>query len=364
MESLPGLTEILLEHQELARGGGLDDNGLATLRQNAKACGKRAILVWDVLADDAAIATGAALFRRLGPQHFDAVRVQDVGVAWYLTEHFPEIPLQLIVETGNHNLTGLKAWVDQFQPERLIVSNEIPSTELGRMRRTLNVPFEILALGRVLIFYTPRRLLSPIDPATDEYDHLARFVTSVEDGKHFPIVENRHGTFMYYEKELFLIPWLDEAAANGMDYARLDLKFTNPELVPHLIEWFTEPKEENLKAIKALMAPKLTRGFFKSNRTDKQFARLKNPYLGLREDRKYLGQVLDTGKKEYVAILTERPLKVGDVIHYAIPEGEVPSQKVEWIRSPTGEKVEEAVQPGLWLVNHCKKVSTGSRAYL
>ncbi|MDJ0842125.1 MAG: U32 family peptidase [Acidobacteriota bacterium] len=364
LENLPGLSEILLEHEALARGGRMSNDELLTLYQKVKDHGKRAVLVWDILADDNAIADGAAVFRRLGPERFDAVRVQDVGIAWYLAEHFPELPLQLVVETGNHNLTGLTAWIDQFRPERLVVSNEIPNAELSRMRRALNVPMEILAYGRLLIFYTPRRLLSPIDPETDEYDFLSRFVTSVEDGKHFPIVENRHGTFMYYEKELFLLPWLHEAEAGGMDYARLDLKYADPKLLPRLIAWFKEPTPANLEAVKALTAPKLTRGFFKSNRTDKQFSRLKNPHLGLRGDRTYLGRVVDVGKKEYVAILTEQPLKVGDTIHYAIPEGEMPSGEVAWIRDPTGKKVEKTDRPGLWLVNHCRKVSTGSRAYL
>lgn len=356
--------EVLLAHRDLARAGRLDDTQLCAAADRCRDLGLRPVLVWDLLVDDAAMADGAAVINRLDINRFDAVRVQDVGAAWYLREHQPQMPLQLILETGNHNLVGLRTYTEAFQPERLIVSNEIPIGQIKEMGETLDVPLEVNALGRILIFYTPRKLLSPIEPHQDEYDFLARFVTSIEDKKHFPIVENRHGTFMYYEKELFLLPYINDIKAAGINHIRLDFSFHDPQLPERVADWLEQPTPEGLEAVKGLMAARLTRGFFKSNRTDKQFAKLKNPHLDRREDKQLLGDVMDTVRGEFMAIYTALPFQVGDVLHFAIPEGELLEHEIVWIRDAQGQKHERAEAPGLWLINHRKKVSSGTRVYL
>jgi len=358
---VPGAAEVLLEHRALARRGRLDDVALLTVADELASTDLRRVLVWDVLADDAQITEGLAVLRRLGPDRLDAIRVQDVGIAAVVREHLPDHALQWIVETGNHNLTGLAAWVEAFRPTRLIVSNEIPVEALGRMRSSLDVPVEVQVLGRLLLYYTPRRLVSPHEPEAAGY--LARWAVSEDDGKRFPIVENDHGTFMYYEKDLFLLPYLAQLDAHGIDHARLDCSFFAPGLIDAVAGYLHAPDGTGLDAVKAYLGPKLTRGFFKSNRTDKQLSRLKNPSLGLREDMAFLGQVVDTRKKRYLALSTQVPVSEGDEIVFAIPEGELIRHRIGWIRDPLGDRHARAARPGLWLIDHCKRVSSGSRVY-
>jgi len=363
LQLLPDRVEVLLEHRALARAGQLESEQLLDLADKARALGHRTVLVWDVLATDREIAAAATVLADLNPRRFDAVRVQDPGIAWFLKQSEPDLPLQLVLETGNHNLTGLEAWLQRFQPERLIVSNEIPIGELSRMSRSLPVPMEVLVLGRILLFYTPRKLISPVEPASAAGGWLERRVVSEEDRKNFPIVESDHGTFMYYEKELFLLPWLDEIEAAGIAYARLDLKFHKQELLPLLGSFLAKREAPLLEPIKACLSSRLTRGFFKSNRTDKQFTRLKNPHLGSREDRPFLGQVLEARKREYIALSTQHPFAVGDTLYFAIPEGDMLEATVSWISDATGQRVTEASPPGLWLINHRGRVSSGTKVY-
>lgn len=360
---LPGLGEMLLEHQDLARMGRLDLETLNQSAAQAKARGLRTVLVWDILCDNTAMANSASLLRQLDMSLFDAVRTQDPGAAWYMKDHFPQVPLQLILETGNHNLPGITAWVEAFQPERVVLSNELPLNQVTQIIETIKTPVEIMALGRILVFYTPRRLISPIEPHTDEHDLIQRIITSEEDHKKFPLVENRHGSFMYYEKELFLLPYLQEIQEAGVAYARLELKFYDQAVLGPLQSYLEQRDKEPLDGLKSVLGEKLTRGFFKSNRTDKQFKKLKNPHLIADRDAPYLGVVMETAKKKFMALAVETDFKVGDTLIMVNPEGERLEHQVQWIRDLSGRKLEEVATPGVYTINPGRKVSSGTQVY-
>ncbi len=362
--NLPGLGEVLLEHQDLARVGHLDTPSLIKAAERAREGGLRTVLVWDILCDDAAIAHGGSLLRQINPDLLDAVRTQDPGAAQYILDHFPQLPLHLVLETGNHNLIGIQTWVDVFKPERVVLSNELPLKTIAQIREAIDTPVEIMALGRLLVFYTPRKLISPIEPDTDEDDLLQRVISSEEDRKKFPLVENKHGTFMYYEKELFLLPYLDEIEKAGVAYARLDLKFYNPDQVLNPLANYLQSREKaDLDTLRGVLGEKLTRGFFKSNRTDKQFKKLKNPHLDGQDRPSYLGSVMETARKKFMAVMVEASFKAGDTLVMVNPEGERLEHQVQWIRNLSGQKVATAQAPGVYTLNPGRKISSGTQIY-
>lgn len=352
-------SEVLLEHQDLARLGHLDkvetNQAIHFFNSQEKAC----VLVWDILADDQQIEKGLAVLKELDLANVAAIRVADPGVATCLKSHYPHIRLQLSLETGNHNLLGIQAWERIFAPQKLVLSNELPLSQISHIRSQISTPVEISVLGRILLFYTPRHLLKPIDPWSHQEVDRSQFVTSVEDGKHFPIEENRHGTFMYYEKDLFLVPYLQQIMEAGVDHVRLDLKFFNSNPLGQLLEQHFSGSEV-LALIKSCLGPKLTRGFFKSNRTDKQFKKLKNLRLQPQENRDYLGTVLEVRKNQYIAQMLEKPLQVGEHIVYQTPEGTLLPHQIAWLRDKDGQQLHQTQRPGLVLVNHRRSISPGT----
>lgn len=366
--ALDGCRELLIEHRDLARVGFLDSAGCVALAREAKARGLRTVLVWDLLLSDNQLLAGAATIRALDLSLFDAIRIQDAGAARYAKEVFPQLERQLVLETGNHNLPGILRWIEAVAPHRVVLSNELPMALVAQVRAAVSVELEYLALGRLLIFYTPRKLVSPVTTIlAEEQEAVERFVTSEEDGKnkHFPLIENQHGTFMYYEKDMFLVPYLAEMAAAGVDYARIDTKFfDDAALLTALQAYLADPDETQATALKALLGPRLTRGFFKSNRTDKQFKRLKNQYLAVREDAVYVGEVLETKKKSYTALRSEHAFAVGDRLQLQNPEGKLSTTTIQSIRNSSGQSVDRAASPGIWVVNHISGASAGSKLYL
>lgn len=361
---VPGVHEVLLGHEQMARWGGFPTETLIEHARQARSSRLRTVLVWDLLAKDRDIADSGALLHRLSRNLFDAVRVSDPGIAAYLRERFPDWPQQLVLESGNHNLTGLKTWTERLGPERIAVSNEIPMGQLALMRSNLSTQVEILGLGRLLIFMTPRKLLSPIQRAEAAADAIQQTLHNEEDGKNFPFIENSHGTFMFYEKELFLLPYLAEIRAAGVDVVRLDLSHLSPQpVIQCLADFLRNPVQTAEKALRQCLGPKLTRGFFKSNRTDKQFRKLRNPHLLIDDARDYIGKVVETRKKGYLALETRTTFEVGETLHIVVPEGGEKVHRVAWIKDSAQREQSRAACPGLWLINPGRGISSGSLVY-
>ena len=107
---------------------------------------------------------------------FSAIRVQDIGAAEWVRNELPEIPIHFIAETGNHNLTGLLRWHKYFgqQLQRFVLSSELPISTLIIYCRSLTVPCEILAVGKILLFYTPRKLLSNFETSKNSFEFMEK----------------------------------------------------------------------------------------------------------------------------------------------------------------------------------------------
>ncbi len=152
------IREVILEHKSLSRMGSLDTKSLLPLIDAALVAEMSPVLQWDILSTEKTFQHSLSLLSRLLLARFYANRVQDIGAAEWIRQEHPELPIRLIVETGNHNLTGLQRWIKYFGPQlqRLVLSTELPKSILKEYSQILTVPCEILAAGRILLFYTPR----------------------------------------------------------------------------------------------------------------------------------------------------------------------------------------------------------------
>ncbi|HEY9299093.1 MAG TPA: U32 family peptidase, partial [Phormidium sp.] len=158
----PNLQEVLLEPTLLARQGKLTENQVQTLAGEALQRGLRPVLVWDILMPERVMNDVCEALKSWDFSQFAAIRVADPGVAYWLKIHFPKMPLQLIVETGNHNIESLLGWCEIFDEtlERLILSIELPEEKLIEYCQKLPVACELLGIGQILLFYSPRSLLA------------------------------------------------------------------------------------------------------------------------------------------------------------------------------------------------------------
>lgn len=359
-----GLSEVILGHQDFSRFGKLKAEEFMSFSQRARELGLRVIFEWDILMTENTFVKLAQDILPLIP-YFDVLRVQDPGALQWGFRN-TTMPLQFIAENGNHNLIGLETWIKHVEGrmERVALSIELPKATIEEYVQKLKVPCELLGLGRILLFYTPRQLLSPLAEDKFAFNETLSAVGESEESPHkgFPIVENRHGTFMFHIKDFCLVDFAHELKSLGLDTFRIDLRwsdFSELKTVKALVSHFDE---ETFSGFKERYPQDLMRGFYLVNKTDVLFPKLKNHRLQKREG-DYVGEVLEAEKGSHLAIFVKNPkgLKKTDKLKIIHPKGEIIEAMIYSLRNLSLEEVDEIPMNqaaliqfvgGVWVKSH------------
>jgi putative protease len=359
-----GLKEVILGHQDFSRFGKLKTEDFFELSKRAKELGLKVIFEWDILMTEN---TFLKLALEIAPflDSFDSLRVQDPGALEWGFKNTTK-PLQFIAENGNHNLPGLQGWIDHVQGrmERIALSIELPKIKIEEYCKILKVPCELLGLGRILLFYTPRQLLSPLSEDKLSFNQEISAVGESEESPHkgFPIIENRHGTFMFHIKDFCLVDFAQELKSLGLRFFRVDLRFSAFDQLKEIKALTEEFNEDSFGAFKEKYPQDLMRGFYLVNKTDVLFPKLKNHRLQSREGN-YLGEVLEAEKGSHLAIFVKnsKGLRKTDKLKIVHPKGEVFEALIYSLRNLSLEEV-EYIEPqktaliqfvgGVWVKSH------------
>jgi putative protease len=360
-----GVKEVLIEPQALARLGTLEVQEANHLLQAARAQGFRTVLCWDVLADEATLRSGARTLAELDLSLCSAVRIQDAGVLEWVLQHHPELPVHWLSESRNHNRRALQRWIEKIGPQlqRLILSPELPGKLLNEYAGSLGVPCEVLGAGRLLLFHSPRFLIAHGSQSRQE-----RQVRTESQPHHpFPTLENQHGTFLFHNRDLFLLDRLQ--ALPRMHTVRVDGRF-----LPEFSEWpellersqallkVSDAQESQAAELRSLWPVRTTHGFFRANRTERPIERLQNRFLQERNEQ-LVATVIESLKGEYLALFTRQPLEVGEQLIAQTPDGRLISFQLNWLRSSAGEEQEEVGPETLCLTAHVKSVTPQTLIY-
>lgn len=329
------------------------------------------LLEWDLLQTEIFFQQSKNYIESLPLHEFKAIRVQDAGAAFYIKEKFPWLKIQLILENNNHNLLSLERWSNFFgnQLERLILSNELSKEHLEKYKNHLRVDLEILAFGRILLFYSPRKLLTPLIKTEGGSENIEAFGKS-EESPHsgFPIIENEHGTFMFNVKDLSLLEDLDELREIKITAARLDLRFDSGFFfLENLLEsFFKKNTSDDMLELKKKFPRPFIKGFYKINKTNILFKKLKNLSIQ-RQDQNYVGEILDVEKKHQMLLMIktkEIDFSNGGEFEFITPQGKRKSLFLNKITNTSGEKLEKGFHNDVALLPFVTGVVTKTQVYL
>lgn len=324
--------DVLVAIKELSRFGTLESSLVSSFVKQIKAHNLRPILVWDVLQTEDQFTSHKKIFESLPIHEFSRIRVQDPGVFEFIKTHYSWLEIELILETGNHNTAGLLKWMEYggVELKKMILSLEIPKEKLKEIigelkQRNPKMEFELLIFGPILLFYTPRNLLSALEGKDHtssnriDGDGFIRASGTSEESPHsgFPLIENQHGTFMFNTKDHSLISEIPELEIMGVTHFRFDLEILNPteNLKPystffHDVDLF-KLSEEMIQKLKDRSVRPLIKGFFQTNKSDVLFTKLKNRKIE-RKDDSYVGEIIDVERDEklclWVKSLSEKTL--------------------------------------------------------
>ncbi len=299
--------EWIIEPQVLSRFGRLTIDQTNSL---ARSCQGPCFLEWDVLMTEDCFRVKVEELKKIDLDLFQGVRVQDPGAFHYVKQK-TKLPLHLILETGHHNLASLEQWCDLAgeRLQRVSLSLELTAEKLKCFIPFLHarqVEVEFLGLGRILLFYTPRKLLTPLKryaPSEQkkrllENEEVIEALASSEESAHknFPVLENEHGTFMFHLKNHGLLSQHSILTELGLDCLRLDLRFGDEAFLEYAANW-TELLKHYPHA--------LTHSFFRSNKTDVLFPKLKNKNLQNRQGN-FQGKVIDVIKERFLVLENQK----------------------------------------------------------
>ncbi|NEP79505.1 MAG: hypothetical protein F6K39_15820 [Okeania sp. SIO3B3] len=362
------LQEVLLEPTLLARQGKLSQEELLLLASTAVEFGLRPILVWDILMPEQVMNRICEQLTNWDLSKFEAIRVCDPGAAWWLKTHYPTIALQFVVETGNHNLEALRGWCEIFSDslERLILSIELPEQKLIEYCQTLPIGCEVLGVGQILLFYSPRSLLSPhlLDSDSKQKVRLQTTVSSEDsNNRPFPTLETVHGTFMFLDKDQFILDKLNSLQEAGLHTVCLDLRHLGKDAdvaidVEQICsQILTDPISLRKNWPRPTRSP-----FFNANRTTSIFSRMKSKHKLIQYRQEVgLAEVLAGESGNYVVFQSLRSFAVSQVEKIIVPTGEeieIPEEIV--FRNLNGQVIESCDREQIIITDWIKKAMPGS----
>jgi U32 family peptidase len=362
-----GVEEVILGHRTISRYSKTTDDELTRLIDRSRELGLRVLLEWDILMTGDVFESCLPVMKKFSSL-VDAIRVQDPGALhWCIKE--TQLPLQFIAENGNHNIESLKGWCELSlgRLERIILSIELSRETITEYCQNLPVACEILGLGRILLFYTPRSLLGNLFPEKFSLNEELEVLGESEESPHkgFPILENRHGTFMFHIKEFCLLEYAKDLAENGLGFLRIDLRFSEVKLLSPISILVQDFNQEKFLEFKENYPQDLMRGFYLVNKTDVLFPKLKNVRLQKREG-DFLGEVLEAEKGQHLAILVRNPrgIRVGDKLRILHPKGEEFQIEVRNLRNSGLKEVQEVASGSLALIPYLTGVWVRSQIFL
>lgn len=306
----PNLEEVLIEPRELSREGRLSIEEAQALAKEAAHHGLQATLVWDILMTESEFAHRTKLVSGMNLDPFRSIRTQDPGAAMWVRDNVPGKALQFVVENSNHNMLGLARWVRELRPQRMILSTQLPEKKLIACCEQLDTQCEVLGAGKILLFYSKRQLLQANfrndDDANDSHWIYADSSSEESASRPFPTIENEHGTFMYLNKDHFILDALARLDAAGMHTIRIDLRDLQArEHAAQGIDTICAMTLASDPALDTVWGRPTSAPFFKRNKTDKQFARMK-PQTRLLRDEKCVAEVVSVERGELLGLYTLR----------------------------------------------------------
>jgi len=364
----PNLQEVLLEPLLLARQGKLS---LETVEFIASEAAKRSlhpVLVWDILMTEQMFTEICQKITQVNLNIFSAIRVCDPGAAWWVKTHFPQLKIQLIVETGNHNFEALLGWCEVLSGslERLILSIELPEQQLIEYCQKLPVGCEILGVGRILLFYSPRSLLAQhlSVNSSEEIRYIETTVASEEtQNRPFPTLETVHGTLMFLDKDQFILDQLYSLEKAGLKTVRLDLRhLSQADNVAVNIDNICQQILENPTTLKTQWPKPIRAPFFKANRTTSIFHRMKSK-AKLSEYRHEIGlaEIVAVESKTAVIFYALQPFNFSQIHALILPTGEERELPEELeFRNLKGEVITKCDGEQILITNWFKKAMPGA----
>lgn len=188
-----------------------------------------------------------AYLKFLKENNVDAIVIGDPGIIYLMQQLDLFIPFLYDGETLVTSSSQINFWVKKGA-KGAVVAREVPFDELKIMSENLNGFGEIQVFGPTCIHQSKRPLLQNyfnyIDVNEKKDKSREWFLSEPKKPEtHYAIYEDSHGTHIFANNDLNLMPVLPELVQYGFTHWKLDGLFTPEENFIEVVENFVEAKK-------------------------------------------------------------------------------------------------------------------------
>lgn len=161
----------------------------------------------------------------------DGIIISDPGAFSLAKEFAPEIPIHISTQANNVNYETVNFWYKQGAA-RVVLARELSLSEVKniRMKTDRKLELEAFVHGAMCISYSGRCLLSSYmtgrESNSGDCAHPCRWSYTLNEekrpGEHFPIYENRRGTFIFNSKDMCMIEHIPELIDSGITSFKIE----------------------------------------------------------------------------------------------------------------------------------------------
>ena len=259
-----GASEVTIPIEGLCKEGGVSIEKAEEFIEQAKKYQLDIILNCDQLVEERDFQNITQKLQRILNHK---LCISDIGLAKWLNEKSVEFHLNL--EIGSANEVSINQWISTFPKslKRVLLNYQIEAKELHPIISNVQCESEILGLGSILMYYSPRKLLS-----FQNIDQKELFIQADDAGpSDFKFLEHQSGSVMYYSKDLCLLSYLKEFEESGLSIMRINPRFFNDEMHQILNDCFSNRSFDEIK--KQWPIP-LLHGYYGGNKSDSVFKHL------------------------------------------------------------------------------------------
>lgn len=191
--------------------------------------GVRCYLTINSYPPDHALPRLAEYLQQLAPLPFDAYIVSDPGVLRMIRRISPEREIHLSTQANTINRESALFWQDQGV-SRVNLAREMTLEEIRSTAAAVSMPCEVFVHGALCIAYSGRCLLSSaltgrsanLGECTQPCRWKYSLVEETRPGQYLPIVEDKHGTFIFNSRDLCLLEYLPDLVKAGVGALKIE----------------------------------------------------------------------------------------------------------------------------------------------
>ncbi len=259
----------------------------------------------------------------------DGVIVSDVGVIYYLRQHFPALDIHVSTQANVINSQSAKFFAD-LGVKRIVLARELSLEQIKEIRRNIpqEVELEAFVHGAMCISYSGRCLLSNYlknrDANHGECVQPCRWKYYVREEKRndlMEVEEDERGTYLFSSKDLCLIDHLKELEDAGVYSLKIEGRMKTAYYVATVVNAYrkaidmlpSSPTEELKRELTKMSHRKYITGFFDGTWGD-DFTETEK----MTQDFDFVGFVTGSGDG-YINVNQRNLMKIGDEIEILSP---------------------------------------------